>query len=129
MLGMSSASAIQAGLKACKLFHGLDDKAVQHIAEKAVIQKQSAGTHLILPGDKLSAMYVVLKGWVKVYRINENGEEAITCLFGPKDSLLGDLLFYSHPSPVGAQTETEAELIQISVEAMRQLMSAYPTLG
>jgi CRP/FNR family transcriptional activator FtrB len=118
-----------AGLKACRLLHGLDENIIAALAEGATIQKHPAAANLLLPGDKLSAIYVVLKGWVMVYRLNEQGEETVTCLFGPTDALLGDLLFYNHPSPVGAQTETEAEVIYLPVDTIRRAMNSHAQLG
>lgn len=115
-------------LKTCILFQGLDDAALQAAQKEAVIQTLEASTNLLLPGDKLKAIYVVLSGWVKIYRLNEHGNEAVTCVVGPGDSLLGDLLFYNHPSPVGVQTETAAEVISLPVSVMQRLMAQYPQL-
>lgn len=116
-------------LQAHPLFQGLEAALLQSLAAASLPLHVPAGTHLLLPGAGATSVYLVRQGWLKLYRLTENGEETVTCLLGPGDAALADLLFYPYPAAVGAQTESAAELLQIPAVALRRVLAASPQLG
>lgn len=121
--------AAQQALAKCRLFKGLSAEACEEIAAQSLIQRQPRKIMLINQGDKPHGIYAILKGRVKVFRSSVEGSEIITRLIGPGESLLENVHFYNKPSPVAAQTETDAELLLIPSAVIGGLVRRHPQLG
>lgn len=121
--------AAQQALGRCKLFKGLSPEACEDIASQSLIQRQPRKVMLINQGDKSHGIYAILKGRVKVFRSSVEGNEIITRLIGPGESLLENVYFYNKPSPVAACTESDAELLLLPAAAINALVRKHPQLG
>ncbi len=123
---MNRTQSVQSILQSSNLFRGLEPAHLQALAEAAAPLHLAAATHLLMPGATPSLVYLVTRGWVKLYRLNESGEETTTCLCGPGDIVLADLLFYPHPASVGAQAESEVSLVMVPADILRRVQSLSP---
>lgn len=82
-------------------------------------------THLLLPGALIDNVYLVERGWVKVYRLNEHGQESISAIRGAGDSVLINMLFCNHSSIIGVRAKTECELLQIPADHVRNMLTVH----
>lgn len=69
---------------------------------------------LFIQGETADAFYVVLDGWIKIYRMSHAGEEAVVAVFTKGQSFAEAAVFTGGLFPVSAEAVTEARLIRIS---------------
>ena len=113
-------------LLASMLFRGLEAAAAQDVAGLGNIRKLERAVRIINQGDSPPGVFIILQGRVKVSRCTEEGEEIITRLLGPGESILENVVFYGKPSPVAAQTETDAVLLALSTANLQACIARHP---
>ncbi len=96
------------------LFHGMEPETVNELAGHCHQKKHSKGHQLFEEGDKADSFFVILRGWVKLFRVSRDGDEAIIHVFGPGESFAEAAVFRDQKSyPVNAQAVTDVELVEI----------------
>lgn len=87
------------------------------------------GETVFLQGDKALSIFIVLDGWVKLYRIAPNGAEAVVGIF-TKGSSFGEAVAFRRANyPVAAEAVTDCQLLHIDVEQLLRMMRADPDLS
>lgn len=110
-------------LKGHRLFKGVADSVVAVLLSNAVAKTYKAKAGLLEPGEAFSDLLVVYEGWVKAYRLTEEGTEAIPCLYGPGRVVLPQLIFSEGGPPVGLAAETKTRVVAIPLKALHEAMS------
>lgn len=64
-------------LKKLSLFSELSDSTISHFAEKASLYQRDKGTLLFLQEEEIQWFYVIIGGWVKIFRENSDSSEAV----------------------------------------------------
>lgn len=109
---------------ACKsiLLSGASSEAVDLLLKSSRVRAFDRGATLFLQGEKATAIYIVLEGWIKLYRIAPNGAEAVVGVF-TKGRSFGEAVAFSHDVyPVAAEAVTECRVIRIEADAyLRQI--------
>ncbi len=101
-------------IKKTPLFQNISQRDIEELATHCHQKNLSKGQELFSMGDKADSLYIVLKGWVKLYRTSKEGEEAIINIFGPGESFAEAAVFNdSHTYPVNAQAIEQSTLIDI----------------
>ncbi len=101
-------------IKKTPLFQNISHTDIEELATHCHQKNLSKGQELFSMGDKADSLYIVLKGWIKLYRTSKDGEEAIINIFGPGESFAEAAVFNdSHTYPVNAQAVEESALIDI----------------
>lgn len=96
------------------LFQSVEPEAIVQLAGHCHPKNYAKGQELFAMGDKAEAFFVILKGWVKLYRISREGEEAIIHVFGPGESFAEAAVFNAQQAyPVNAQAVEDVELVEI----------------
>jgi CRP-like cAMP-binding protein len=68
-------------------------------------------------GDRADSLFIVLEGWVKIYRLTPLGEEAIVALFTSGESFAEAAFFLGGVYPASAEAASKLRLLKI--DAMR----------
>ncbi len=91
------------------------------------IKKLNKGAFLIQPGQQANFLAYINKGTLRVYFINEKGEE-ITTWFSFKDMFVTDLLAYYKETPATFFVEAieDCELFLVQKYQLEQLFLTYP---
>lgn len=92
----------------------MDEKTVAFFAAHSHHKKYGKGESIFAMGDPAPSFFFIETGWVKIYRVNRDGEESIIHVFGPDDTfaevaVFGPLQRY----PVNAQAVEDVDLIEI----------------
>lgn len=96
------------------LFQGVDPVALTEIAARCHVRKVKKDAGLFSMGDPASAFFIIVRGWVKLYRISREGEETIVHIFGPGESFAEAAVFNNRCRyPVDAQALEETEVITV----------------
>ena len=86
------------------------------------------GETLFLQGDVASTVYIVLDGWVKLFRITQNGAEAVVGVF-TKGGSFGEAAAFRHDTyPVAAEAVTDCRVVQVRAGLVLELMKSRPEL-
>lgn len=108
-----------ADAKRPQLFDGLSEESLQKILTRSVMQEYEALKLLVQQGDSPEAVYLVIEGSLKTFRLNENGGEATIRLLEPGDTCMEAVLFMGGPSPISVQTLTKCKLLKIPERIVR----------
>ncbi|MBL8845960.1 MAG: Crp/Fnr family transcriptional regulator [Hyphomicrobium zavarzinii] len=109
-----------------RLFGELDPETAERVARVGIIRKFERNVRIINQGDSPVGIFIILEGRVKVFRCTEDGDEIITRLLGPSESLLENVVFYGRPSPVCAETESDAVLFAIPSSSLTHCIGSFP---
>jgi CRP/FNR family transcriptional regulator, dissimilatory nitrate respiration regulator len=95
---------------------------VQTLLASAHLRAFDRGATIFLQGERANAIYIVVEGWVKLYRVAPNGTEAVVSVFAKGDSF-GEAVAFRHDLyPVSAEAVTDCSLLRIEADAfLRQL--------
>lgn len=87
------------------------------------------GGTIFLQGERATAIYIVVDGWVKLYRIAPNGAEAVVEVLTRGRSFAEAVAFRRDAYPVSAEAVTDCTLIRIEGETILQLIDRSPVFA
>lgn len=104
------------------VFAGLFAAAVAPLLEGAVAKSFARDALLFLQGEPATRFFVVLEGWVRLYRQTPQGQEVTIAVFGRGDSFAEAVVLQAMPFPVSAQAIAASRLLVVPADSvMRQL--------
>lgn len=107
-------------------FGGLDDEMMATLLGDSYLQRASAGEVLFMQGDAASECFIVVEGWVKLYRLTMDGNEAVVSVFARGQSFAEAAVFSMDSYPVAAEAVTATKLLRISREVLHQKVRENP---
>ena len=111
------------------LFNGIDETTFDVILDDAVVHELTRGETVFLQGDKADAFYVVLDGWIKLFRLTPAGEEAIVNVFTRGQSFAEAAAFTGGRFPVSSEAVTDCRLLYIPVTRLFEKIKDAPEVG
>lgn len=111
------------------LFSGLQKSLQDTLLETAELRICGPEDPIFLQGDTPDALFVLLEGWIQLYRVAATGTEAVVGVLGAGRSF-GELsALHDVPYPVTARAITSARLLRMEAPTLRRLMETEPSLG
>lgn len=114
------ASKLTAGdieiIKRVAIFRGLRHETVEHIVSTATAVMLKAHQSLVRQGEPATAFFIVIDGWVKLYRITESGDEAVIRILTKGDSFAESAAFAGTRFLVSAEAISSARIIRIPAD-------------
>lgn len=107
-------------IHALPLFTGLDPTALQDILKYGRIVTHNKGAMIFLQGEQASRFYIILDGWVKLFKGNVDGQESILQVMTVGETLLETVIFSNAPFPVTAQAVDNVKLLSIPATIIRE---------
>jgi CRP-like cAMP-binding protein len=95
------------------VFSGLNPRTVQTLLSQATVIALGSGHALFRQGEPATAFFIVIEGWIKLYRITPAGDEAVLNVFTKGESFAEAVAFTSGRYPVAASAATDARILQI----------------
>ena len=95
------------------LLAGMPPDDAQDILSHSAISTFDRGQTIFLQGETAKAVFIVMSGWVKLYRITPNGSEAIVGVFTKGRSFGEAVAFRGDTYPVSAEAVTQCTLLRI----------------
>lgn len=107
------------------VFAGLSPPALAPLLEGALAKSFQRHAVLFLQGEPASRFFVVLEGWVRLYRQTPQGQEVTIAVFGRGDSFAEAVVLQMMPFPVSAQVVADSRLLVIPADSfMRHLRAS-----
>ncbi|MBK0399445.1 Crp/Fnr family transcriptional regulator [Limibaculum sp. M0105] len=103
------------------------DVAETLMKQSAVIERDR-GSSIFLQGEPAHSVYIVLAGWVKLYRIASNGAEAVVGIFTKGRSFGEAAAFRGDVYPVAAEAVTDCRLLGVRASTLLTMMEKRPEL-
>jgi CRP/FNR family transcriptional regulator, dissimilatory nitrate respiration regulator len=111
-------------LRNLPLFQQLPEPVLASLLATATIRSVERGTDLFVQGDPADRFFVVLEGWVKLYRINRDGAEAVVSMVNAGESFAEAAMFAQASFPVCAQAVTDVRVVAITAQAFARCVQA-----
>jgi len=100
------------------LFTGLVPDDMRKLLASSAIRCYPDQTTLFLEGDPAERFFIIMEGWVKLYRLREDGQELVVSLASPGESFAEAAIFDSNVYPVSAVCIADTRLLVVSAESM-----------
>jgi CRP-like cAMP-binding protein len=115
-------------LRRTTIFRRLSPDDRQRLAAVARIREFDKGSTLFAEGDSSDALYTVVTGRVKVFKMTARGTDVILEIFGPGDPVGAVAVYESRPYPASAVAIEPTTCLSIPRQAFFSLLETYPTL-
>lgn len=113
-------------VRSTAVFSGLSDDLMASLLGEAHVQRVRTGEVLFMQGDPVAACFIVLDGWVKLYRLSRDGSEAVVSVFSRGQSFAEAAVFSMETYPVASEAVTATKLLRISRDTIRQKVRENP---
>lgn len=111
------------------LFRGIDEAILDDLLRTSTIKKYNKGNLLFLQGEQPNRLYIILNGWVKIYKGNANGDETILQMLTSGDMILESAVFLNASYPLNAQVTKESTILSLPAPIIREQVKANNSLA
>jgi CRP/FNR family transcriptional regulator, cyclic AMP receptor protein len=116
-------------LRRVALFADLSDDELAFIAGRGVPQQRAAGEMIFVEGDPCHGLFVVQSGKVKIFKSSPRGREQVILISGPGSTIAELPIFDGGPYPASAAALTNAALLEVRKDDVRQLCLERPEVA
>lgn len=99
------------------------------ILDSGRVRQVDRGATLFLQGERCDCFYIVLDGWVKLYRISPTGSEAILGLLTSGSSFGEATALRREPYSLSAAAASDCTLMRVETAALRRAVGEEPELA
>ena len=125
-MAIELADSDRALLSGVPVFTGLPDDAITTLIAGARVTQEPRGTVLFVQEDSASHFYVILDGWVKVFRQGADGSETVIHVFSRGESFAEAVIFESGDYPASAEVVEEARLLAVPARGFVRALLDHP---
>jgi CRP/FNR family transcriptional regulator, nitrogen oxide reductase regulator len=108
---------------------GITEPQASDILNRGNLVRLKSGEILFHQGDPAHKSFLVLSGRIKLFKLHEEGKEAILRYIGPGETTAIISVFKGRQYPATAETVGATEAVGWDKQTMTQLMLAYPPLA
>lgn len=101
-------------------FSSLSEPVLADLLQHAQVMDYDKGKLLFLEGEQAGRLYIVLNGWLKLFKGNSTGEETVLQMLSSGDMVAASAVFLNAPYPVSAQVAKRAEVLSIPAPIIRE---------
>ena len=113
---------IQSWLKSHPLFVSLKDADLVDLFRLSQVRDLANGDTVFLQGDPAGNFYVVISGWIKLFRETGDGHEAIVGLCTEGDTFGEAVLYQGSTYPFGAQAIEASQALRVPATAIKSFI-------
>ncbi|MDQ0159319.1 Crp/Fnr family transcriptional regulator [Alkalibacillus salilacus] len=111
------------------IFQDLADEELQEVNDIANQREMKKGNVVFHQGEVRDAVFFVISGLIKVYKVSENGQEQVINFIHSNDMFPHVGFFDDSPYPATAVTLTDTHLLAIPIEAFENLLIQKPKIS
>ena len=111
------------------LFAGLDPVMLERLLAPARVENWPRGSLLFSQDEPATHFYVVLVGWVKIYRTTADGQESVVHVFTRGDSFAEAAIFAGGQYPVSAAAASASRLLSIPAKPFLEVIEREPAVA
>src|SRR5262245_53371170 len=111
------------------VFRGLKPETVEHIVAPATAVMLAPHDTLFRQGDPATAFFIMIDGWMKLYRITISGEETVIHILTKGDSFAEAVAFTGARYPATAEAVSEARVVRIPADHVVRCIRESPDIA
>ena len=111
------------------VFRGLKPETVEHIIAPATAVMLLPHQDLFRQGDPATAFFIVISGWVKLYRITVSGDETVIHILTKGDSFAEAVAFTAARYPATAEAVSDARIVRIPADHVIRCIRESPDIA
>ncbi len=104
------------------LFAGLADIMLERLLAMAGVVEHPRGELLFLRGQPANRIYLLLGGWVKIFRDTADGEQTVIAVLKPGETVAEAAIFLGRNYPASAEVVEDARLLDIPAKPFLKLL-------
>ena len=116
-------------IRSLPFFSGISEDKVSEILNNSLIKEYKKGNLLFLEGEQATRLYIVLSGWVKLFKGTIAGDETILQMHSSSSTIGESAVFLNSAHPTSAQIAENAVLLAIPAPIMREQIRNSPELA
>jgi len=116
-------------VRSTPLLGAVSNEIAQSLVGKQPVIVFRKGERLFHQGEPADAFYVVLGGWIKLYRITPDGNEAVVGVYRRGETFAEAAMFLGGRYPVSAEVVTNARLLRVDGQILRRRIMEQPELA
>lgn len=116
-------------VRSTPLFGTMPQETAQLLIGNQSVRAYEKGTVLFQQGQPADSFYVILDGWVKLFRITPEGDETVVGVFRRGESFAEAAMFIGGRYPVGAEVVTPARLLRVDGDVLVHRILDQPKLA
>lgn len=110
------------------IFKSLNDYEIEPIVDLAQKKVYPNGTHIFMQGDRLTNVYFIYRGKVKIYRTDMQGNEQIVNVLQPGDMFPHQGFFRQDNYPAHAEAISDLILVYIPIQLFEDFLINHPEI-
>lgn len=118
--GLNNIEAYKDLIKSMRLFSKLSSDNLEKVIGQGQVRKLDKGSLLFLEGEAPNRLYIILRGWVKIFKGTIDGDETILQMLTAGDSILESAIFLNNPFPMNAQAVEDVLVLSIPAPIFRE---------
>ena len=111
------------------MFRGLKPGTVEHIVAPATVVMLRPREWLFRQGDPATAFFIVIDGWVKLYRITPSGDETVIHILTKGESFAEAVAFTGNRYPATAEAVTDARIARVPADHIVRCIRESPDIA
>jgi len=111
------------------VFNGLKPAMIERLIAPASVVTLEDGQTLFRQGEPASAFFIMVDGWVKLYRITLAGDEAVISVFTRGASFAEAAAFTSGVYPASAEAVSDARVVRIPSDHVVRCIREVPDIA
>lgn len=116
-------------VRSTPLFGAMPQEVAQSVIGNQAVRSCEKGTLLFQQGEAAGCFFVVLDGWVKLFRTTPDGNEAVVGVFRRGETFAEAAIFLGGRYPVSAEVVTASRLLRVDGELLRKRIREQPDLA
>ena len=116
-------------IQRARLFAGLNRESMLKLLHGSVPRAHAKNQMLFEQGEEAQAFYIVLEGWVKVFRPSLAGDEAVFGVFAAGETFGEAAMFIGGHYPAAAQIVEDCRLVAVHSRVFREQLNKHPELA
>lgn len=103
-----------------QIFSGVSKPSLESLFQHAQVREFHKGKLLFLEGEQANRLYIILKGWIKIFKGTRNGEEAILQMLSSGDTIMETAVYLNLKFPISAQVSEDATILSLPAPVVRE---------
>lgn len=116
-------------VKSTPLFGAMSSQAGQDLVGNTAPRHYEKGATLFLQGETAAAFFIVLEGWVKIYRTTPDGLEVVLHVFTKGETFAEAAIFLGGRYPASGETVSPSRLLRVDGSTFRARIEERPALA
>jgi CRP-like cAMP-binding protein len=111
------------------VFHGLKPETIRRVVAAATVVVLDPHEALFRQGDPATAFFMVVEGWIKLYRITFSGEETVIHVLTNGESFAEAVAFTGARYPATAEAVSKARVVRIPADHVVRCIRENPDIA